>query len=82
VLRVPCGIQAGERVDRDRELAVFRVYIRNLHPEFYFTTDIDLGQSVDGAGYFGSWREKAKTDGAVAALVKRYHERPAGSSTT
>jgi N-sulfoglucosamine sulfohydrolase len=52
-------------------------YIRNLHPEFYFTTHIDLGQAVDGAGYFASWREKAKTDAAAAALVKRYHERPA-----
>jgi N-sulfoglucosamine sulfohydrolase len=52
-------------------------YIRNLHPEFSFTTHIDLGQPVDGAGYFASWREKAKTDAAAAALVKRYHERPA-----
>jgi N-sulfoglucosamine sulfohydrolase len=52
-------------------------YIRNLHPEFSFTTHIDLGQAADGAGYFASWREKAKTDEAAAALVKRYHERPA-----
>jgi len=52
-------------------------YIRNLHPEFYFTTHIDLGQAADGAGYFASWREKAKTDEAAAVLVKRYHERPA-----
>jgi arylsulfatase A-like enzyme len=52
-------------------------YIRNLHPEFSFTTHIDLGQAADGAGYFASWREKAKTDAAAAALVKRYHERPA-----
>ncbi len=52
-------------------------YIRNLHPEFSFTTHIDLGQAADGAGYFASWREKAKTDEAAADLVKRYHERPA-----
>lgn len=51
-------------------------YIRNLHPEFSFTTHIDLGKPVDGAGYFASWREKAKTDAAAAAVVKRYHERP------
>lgn len=51
-------------------------YIRNLHPEFYFTTHVDLAQAQDGAGYFSSWREKAKTDAAAAALVKRYHERP------
>ena len=52
-------------------------YIRNLHPEFYFTTHIDLEQAADGAGYFASQREKAKTDAAAAAVVKRYHERPA-----
>ena len=52
-------------------------YIRNLHPEFSFTTHIDLGQPADGAGYFASWRERATTDAAAAALVKRYHERPA-----
>jgi uncharacterized sulfatase len=52
-------------------------YIRNLHPEFSFTTHIDLGQAADGAGYFASWREMAKTDPAAAAQVKRYHERPA-----
>ncbi|MES2695461.1 MAG: sulfatase-like hydrolase/transferase [Verrucomicrobiota bacterium] len=52
-------------------------YIRNLHPEFYFSTHVDLAQANDGAGYFGSWIEKAKTDPAAAAIVKRYHERPA-----
>jgi N-sulfoglucosamine sulfohydrolase len=52
-------------------------YIRNLYPAFYFTTHIDLGQAVDGAEYFASWREKAKIDSAAATLVKRYHERPA-----
>jgi N-sulfoglucosamine sulfohydrolase len=52
-------------------------YIRNLYPTFSFTTHVDLGQAVDGSGYFASWREKAKTDAAAAAVVKRYHERPA-----
>jgi N-sulfoglucosamine sulfohydrolase len=52
-------------------------YIRNLHPEFYYTTHVDLVQAQDGPGYFNSWREKAKSDPAAAALVKRYHERPA-----
>jgi uncharacterized sulfatase len=52
-------------------------YIRNLHPEFYFTTHVDLAQAADGAGYFASWRELAKTDPKAAATVKRYHERPA-----
>jgi hypothetical protein len=52
-------------------------YIRNLHPEFYFTTHVDLAQAADGAGYFASWREKAKSDPRAAAVVKRYHERAA-----
>lgn len=51
-------------------------YIRNLHPEFKFTTHIDLGKPVDGAGYFASWTEAAKTSPAAASAVRRYHERP------
>lgn len=52
-------------------------YIRNLHPEYYYTTHVDLAQAVDGPGYFRSWEEKARTDPAAAAIVKHYHERPA-----
>ena len=52
-------------------------YIRNLHPEYYYTTHVDLAQANDGPGYFGSWQEKAKTDPKAAAVLKRYHERPA-----
>jgi N-sulfoglucosamine sulfohydrolase len=52
-------------------------YIRNLHPEYYHTTHVDLAQAEDGAGYFASWRERAKTDPAAAAIVNRYHQRPA-----
>src|SRR5204863_5857852 len=52
-------------------------YIHNLHPEYYYTTHIDLVPAADGPGYFASWAEKAKTDPAAAAIVKRYHERPA-----
>ncbi len=52
-------------------------YIHNLHPEFYYTTHVDLVQAEDGPAYFNSWREKAKTDPAAAAVVHRYHERPA-----
>lgn len=50
-------------------------YIRNLHPEFYFSTHVDLNPA--DTGYFPSWEQRAKTDPAAAALVKRYHERPA-----
>jgi arylsulfatase A-like enzyme len=52
-------------------------YIRNLHPEFYYTSHVDLVQAKSGPAYFNSWREKAKTDPAAAAIVRRYHERPA-----
>jgi len=52
-------------------------YIRNLHPGFYYTTHVDLVQAAEGPAYFESWRETAKTDPAAAALLKRYHERPA-----
>jgi uncharacterized sulfatase len=52
-------------------------FIRNLHPEYYYTTHVDLVQAAEGPGYFKSWIEKAKTDSAAAAVVLRYHERPA-----
>jgi N-sulfoglucosamine sulfohydrolase len=51
-------------------------YIHNLHPEYYFTTHVDLAQAQDGSGYFASWVEKAKTDPKAAAVVNRYHARP------
>jgi len=49
-------------------------YIRNLHPEFYFATHVDL---VQAEGYFATWIERAKTDRDAAAKLHRYHERPA-----
>jgi arylsulfatase A-like enzyme len=50
---------------------------RNLHPEFYSTTHVDLVQADDAGGYFGSWVTKAKTDASAAAIVNHYHQRPA-----
>ncbi len=52
-------------------------YIWNLHPEFEYTTHIDVAGPKDGRIYFDSWAAKAKTDPAAAAIVKRYHEHPA-----
>ena len=53
-------------------------FILNLHPEFAHTTHIDKSPNVrSGLPYWTSWFEKAKTDPAAAAIVKRYHERPA-----
>lgn len=52
-------------------------YIRNLRPDFYFSTHVDLGQARDGPGYFGSWQDAARGSPVAAAVVSRYHERPA-----
>lgn len=52
-------------------------YILNLHPEFEYTTHIDVAGPNDGRIYFDSWVEKAKTDSRAAAIVRRYHEHPA-----
>jgi N-sulfoglucosamine sulfohydrolase len=50
-------------------------FILNLHPEFSFHTHIDLARA--DTGYWESWTNAAKTSADAAALVKRYHQRPA-----
>lgn len=52
-------------------------YIVNLHPEFAFTTHIDLRGDLGQRAYFSTWEAAAKNDPAAAAIVKRYHARPA-----
>jgi uncharacterized sulfatase len=52
-------------------------YIRNLHPEFAFTTHIDLGSPRDGRALFGSWEDLAMTDPLAARRVAGYRARPA-----
>ena len=52
-------------------------YIRNLHPEYYYSTHVDLAQEGNGPGYFGSWLLEAKQNPSAAALLLRYHEHPA-----
>ena len=52
-------------------------YILNLHPEFAFTTHIDLPGNLGQRAYWGSWEAAAETDPEAAAIVKRYHQRPA-----
>jgi N-sulfoglucosamine sulfohydrolase len=52
-------------------------YILNLHPEFKYTTHIDVAGPNDGRLYFDSWVEKARTDPAAERVVRRYHEHPA-----
>lgn len=52
-------------------------YIRNLHPEFAFTTHIDLAGNLGQRPYFSTWEAAAKTNAQSAEIVKRYHARPA-----
>jgi arylsulfatase A-like enzyme len=52
-------------------------YIRNLHPEFAFTTHIDLPANLGQRAYFKTWEAAATRNVEAAAIVKRYHERPA-----
>lgn len=50
--------------------------IHNAHPEFAFTTHIDLLVRETSGDYFLQWLEQAKTDPKAAAIVARYHGRP------
>lgn len=53
-------------------------YIRNLHPEFAFTTHIDLVAGALGQrAFFSTWETAAQSDRQAAAILKRYHARPA-----
>ena len=52
-------------------------YIRNLHPEFAFTTHIDLPGKLGQRSFFSTWETAAASDAAAAILLKRYHQRPA-----
>jgi len=53
-------------------------YIRNLDPSAEHHTHVDKGNAgADGRAYWDSWVAKAKTDLAAAAIVTRYHTRPA-----
>ena len=70
--------------DRDKNVYPSRAvrtadwkYIRNLHPEYAFTSHIDLLVRPDAGVYWLSWLERAKTDPRAAAVVRRYHARPA-----
>jgi uncharacterized sulfatase len=52
-------------------------YIRNLDPTAEHHSHIDKGVGVDGRDYWNSWVEQAKNSPAAAAVVDRYHHRPA-----
>jgi arylsulfatase A-like enzyme len=52
-------------------------YIRNLHPEYAFTTHIDLPGNLGQRAYFASWEAAARTNSQAAAILNQYHARPA-----
>jgi len=55
-----------------------RKYIRNLDPTAEHHTHVDKGAAgSDGRDYWNSWLERAKSDPTAAAVVRRYHVRPA-----
>lgn len=51
-------------------------YIWNPHPEFAFTTHIDLLLRETSGDYFKQWTLAAKTDPAAAKVISRHHGRP------
>lgn len=52
-------------------------YIRNLHPEYAFTTHIDLPGNLGQRGFFASWEARAASDPQAREILTRYHARPA-----
>jgi len=52
-------------------------YTLNLHPEFAFTTHIDLPVNLGQRPYFATWEQAARTNLDAASIVQRYHARPA-----
>ncbi|WP_437188276.1 sulfatase-like hydrolase/transferase [Planctomicrobium sp. SH668] len=50
-------------------------YVRNLHPEFLFTSHVTNVQA--DTGYWNSWLKSAETDPAAKLKVFRYQQRPA-----
>jgi uncharacterized sulfatase len=50
--------------------------IYNPHPEFAFTTHIDLLLRKTSGDYFKQWTDMAETDKRAAEVVARHHGRP------
>lgn len=57
---------------RTRELK----YIRNLHPEYQYTTHIDLAKDRDGVKFWRTWVAAAQKNLEAVAIVGRYSRRP------
>ncbi|MEL7497919.1 MAG: sulfatase [Planctomycetota bacterium] len=54
-------------------------YIRNLHPEFYYSTALDVvrKRGKSKCPNWPSWIEAAKTNVEAATFLRAYHSRPA-----
>ncbi|HSX55480.1 MAG TPA: sulfatase/phosphatase domain-containing protein, partial [Sphingomonas sp.] len=52
-------------------------YIANLHPDYVFTTHVDLAPAKGDGGYFPAWRRAAQTDPKARRIVDQYYRRPA-----
>lgn len=52
-------------------------YLRNLRPEWAFTTHIDQIPGRAGEAYLSTWIAASKTDDQAARIVRRYYARPA-----
>jgi uncharacterized sulfatase len=50
--------------------------IWNPHPDFAFTTHIEMLLRETSGDYFKQWIERAKTDPAAAATIAKHHGRP------
>ena len=50
--------------------------IYNPHPEFAFTTHIDLLRRETSGDYFNQWVQRAGIDANAKAILDRYHARP------
>ncbi len=50
--------------------------IWNVHPEFAFTTHIDMLVRETSGDYFKQWQAAAKTDSLAAEVLARHHGRP------
>ncbi|RDV27980.1 hypothetical protein DXV75_03150 [Alteromonas aestuariivivens] len=52
-------------------------YIRNLHPEYVFSTHTVKNVFLDHNSYWPDWTQKAQSSATAASIVKAYLSRPA-----
>lgn len=52
-------------------------YILNLLPDAYHTNHSDILRKDRAGAYWNSWEELAETDESAAAVIQKYHVRPA-----